>query len=206
MMQKKKTDVRYLTQLGLLAAIVLVMAFTPLGYLKTGGIEITFIMIPVAVGAIMLGPKAGGILGSLFGLTSFIQCFMGSALGVMLLGVDPVRTFILCFVPRVLTGVLAGLIFRAVQRVDKTGVAGYAVGCVSAAACNTLLFVSGFGLLFYQTALGMAGQGGVSVFGFLLTFISLNSILEIVACLVVGTAVCKALGRAFGKKKTATQA
>ena len=64
-----------LVQLGLLTAIVILMAFTPLGYLRTAGLEITFIMIPVIVGAILLGPGAGALLGGVFGLTSFVQCF-----------------------------------------------------------------------------------------------------------------------------------
>ena len=64
---KLKTDVRYLTELGLLTALVLIMAYTPLGYLKTPwGVEITFIVIPVAIGSILLGPSAGGFLGLVF--------------------------------------------------------------------------------------------------------------------------------------------
>lgn len=69
---KRKTNVRYLSELALLTALVLIMAYTPLGYLKTPwGVEITFIVIPVAVGSIILGPMAGGFLGLVFGLTSF---------------------------------------------------------------------------------------------------------------------------------------
>ena len=82
-MQNKKNKTRKLTQMALLTAIILLMAFTPLGYLRTGVVEITFIMIPVVVGAILMGPGAGAILGGVFGLTSFIQCFGMSALGPM---------------------------------------------------------------------------------------------------------------------------
>ena len=56
---------------GTLVAIILIMAFTPLGYIKTAGIEITLIVVPVAVGAVTLGPAAGAILGGVFGLASF---------------------------------------------------------------------------------------------------------------------------------------
>lgn len=71
--------IRYLSELALLTALVLIMAYTPLGYLKTPwGVEITFIVIPVAVGSIILGPMAGGFLGLVFGLTSFFQCFGAS--------------------------------------------------------------------------------------------------------------------------------
>ncbi len=50
-------------QLALLTAIELIMAFTPLGYLKIGPVSITFMAIPVAVGAIVLGPISGAFFG-----------------------------------------------------------------------------------------------------------------------------------------------
>lgn len=79
---RQKTDVRYLTELALLTALVLIMAYTPLGYLKTPwGVEVTFIVIPVAIGSVLLGPAAGGFLGLVFGLTSFFQCFGASRWG-----------------------------------------------------------------------------------------------------------------------------
>ena len=57
--------------LAILAAIMLVLAFTPLGYLKVGVVEISFMMVPVAVGAIVLGPLAGAILGGVLELQVF---------------------------------------------------------------------------------------------------------------------------------------
>lgn len=54
--------------LAILAAIMLILAFTPLGYLKVGVIEISFMMVPAAVGAIVLGPLAGLILGGVLAL------------------------------------------------------------------------------------------------------------------------------------------
>ena len=85
----KKKQIVYLTQLALLSAIVWLMAFTPIGYLRTAGLEITFILIPVIVGGIVLGPAAGTILGLQFGITSFIQCFGISFFGSTLLSINP---------------------------------------------------------------------------------------------------------------------
>ena len=66
--QTRLTDkTRRLVYMAILIAIILVMAFTPLGYLKTAGIEITFIQVPVIVGAILMGPAAGAILGGCSG-------------------------------------------------------------------------------------------------------------------------------------------
>ena len=178
-MQNKKNKTRKLTQMALLTAIILLMAFTPLGYLRTGVVEITFIMIPVVVGAILMGPCAGAILGGVFGLTSFIQCFGMSALGAMLLQVNWFFTFVVCFVPRVLMGWLAGLIFKALYKVDKTRLVSFAVASLSGAVLNTIFFVGSLGLLFYNTVLGMASESGISVLAFLLSFVTLNSVLEL---------------------------
>ena len=65
-MNKKKFSTKFLVEMALLVAIILIMAFTPLGYIKTAGIEITLIVVPVAVGAVTLGPAAGAILGGIW--------------------------------------------------------------------------------------------------------------------------------------------
>ena len=62
-MTKSKFSTKYLVEMALLVAIILLMAFTPIGYIKTAGLEITLIVIPVAVGAVTLGPAAGAIFG-----------------------------------------------------------------------------------------------------------------------------------------------
>lgn len=65
----------FMVELALMVAIIFIMAFTPLGYFQTMGLSITFLTVPVAVGAIILGPKGGAICGLAFGITSFMQCF-----------------------------------------------------------------------------------------------------------------------------------
>ena len=40
-MTQKKFSTKFLVEMALLVAIILIMAFTPLGYIKTVGIEIT---------------------------------------------------------------------------------------------------------------------------------------------------------------------
>ncbi len=81
-------------KVALLVAIIIVMSYTPLGYLKTLGVEISFLMVPVAIGAIMLGPAVGAFLGAVFGISSFLQCFGISQFGTMLLSINPIFTFI----------------------------------------------------------------------------------------------------------------
>ena len=96
-----------------MTAILLLMAYTPLGYLNIGPLAVTFNVIPVAVAAITLGPAGGAIVGSVFGLTSFLQCIgIGgtSAMGAVLFGINPVLAFIQRFIPRMLDGLLLGYI------------------------------------------------------------------------------------------------
>ena len=78
-MERKK--IVFLAEVAILAALILLMSFTPLGYLRLPGLSVSLLMIPVAIGAVVVGPAAGAILGCLFGLTSFAQCFMGDVLG-----------------------------------------------------------------------------------------------------------------------------
>ena len=67
----KRSSTLYMVELAMMIAIILLMSFTPLGYLRTPGLSITLLTIPVAVGAIILGPKGGAVCGFTFGATSF---------------------------------------------------------------------------------------------------------------------------------------
>lgn len=79
---KNRTNVRWLTQLALLVAILLVLNYTPLGYLQIGPLSASLLTVPVAIGAMTMNPMAGAILGGVFGATSFIQAVEGkSAMG-----------------------------------------------------------------------------------------------------------------------------
>jgi uncharacterized membrane protein len=66
-----------MVQLALFTAIILLMTFTPIGYIKIPGLglAITLLVVPVTVGAIVLGPVNGAFLGGVFGVTSFVQCW-----------------------------------------------------------------------------------------------------------------------------------
>ena len=114
-MKNNKFTTAQLTLLGLMIAILLVMSYTPLGYLNIGPLAISFNVIPVAISAILLGPVGGAVAGGVFGLTSFLQCIgVGgtSAMGVMLFSINPFLAFVQRFIPRLLDGICLGYIFR----------------------------------------------------------------------------------------------
>lgn len=185
-----------MVQMALFTAIILLMAFTPIGYIKTFGLEITLIVVPVTVGAIIMGPVSGAILGGVFGITSFIQCFGISPFGAVLLGINPVGTFILCMVPRILMGWFTGLIFVGLKKWDKTKTISYAVANLGGPLLNTVLFMTTLILLFYNTEYiqGIASSlGTTNIFAFVAAFVGVNGLVEAGVCFVVGTAISKTL-------------
>ena len=176
--------------IALLVAIVLVMAYTPLGYLRTLGLEISFLMIPVTIGAIVLGPLEGAILGLVFGLTSFATCFGSSTFGATLLAVNPVYTFIGCVVTRVLAGFVTGLIFKAIKKLKFS----YEIASLLGPVFNTLFFMGALVLFFYNTEFIQniaASLGAANPFTFVIAFVGLQGLVEAVACCVIAALVSK---------------
>ena len=120
--EMSRSRTTFMVKLALMVAIIFVMAFSPLGYLRTPGLTITFLTVPVAVGAIILGPTAGAICGGAFGLTSAIMALTGgSAFSAALLQINPFGLLFTLLVPRILEGWLCGLIFAALKKVSKNG-------------------------------------------------------------------------------------
>jgi uncharacterized membrane protein len=186
----KKSKTLKLAQLALLVAVVLVMAYTPLGYLRTLGLEISFLMIPVTIGAIVLGPVEGAILGLVFGLTSFATCFGSSPFGAALLAINPVFTFITCVVARVLAGYLAGVVFKVVKKLKYS----YEIACLAGPLLNTLFFMGCLVLFFYNTEFIQnlaVTLGTANPFAFVIAFVGLQGAVEAVACFVIATVISR---------------
>ena len=202
MRKNGKLNTTYMVEMALLIAIILIMAFTPIGYIKTFGLEITLIVVPVAVGAVVLGPAAGAILGGVFGLTSFIQCFGMSAFGAMLLSINPAGTFVVCCVTRLVMGWLTGLIAQGLKKVKALKGASVFIANLCCPLLNTLLFMTTLILFFYQTEFiqGLAKNMKVAnPFAFVIAFVGVNGLVEAAACFVVGSAITKALQHSVNK-------
>ena len=195
---KSKFNTSQLVLLGLMTAILLLMAYTPLGYLNIGPLAITMNMIPVAIAAITLGPVGGAVTGAVFGMTSFLQCIgVGgtSAMGAILFDINPVLAFIQRFVPRLLDGLLLGYIFRGVRKMSNTYVACTVTGFFSA-FLNTAFFMSLLVLLFGNTQYMQDLMGGKNVIAFICGFVGINAVCEIGFATVITGAVGAALYRA----------
>ena len=190
-------NVAYLVRLAVLTAILVLMSFTPLGYLNVGVVSITFNVLPVAVGAIVLGPSAGAFLGFVFGVTSYAQCFMGNAFGAALLQINPVLTGILCIIPRILEGWLSGLLFAAFKgKKEKAPAAAYPIAALSTALLNTLFFCGGLVLFFWNSDFIQSVAASfetTAVFPFLIALVGLNGVVEWVVCAVAGGVIARIL-------------
>lgn len=195
---KTKLTTSQITVLGLMAAVLLLMAYTPLGYLNIGPLAITFNVIPVAISAIVLGPIGGAVAGSIFGLTSFLQCIGvggSSAMGVMLFSINPVLAFIQRFVPRLLDGLLLGYIFRGMRKKTNIYVSCAVTGFFSA-FLNTVFFMAALVLLFGNTEYIQEMIGGRNVIVFICTFVGINAVCEMISSTVLTGAVGTALSQA----------
>lgn len=204
-MKKQLSHEKLITmaETALLSAVIIVMAFTPLGYLKTAGVEITFIMIPVVIGAATIGPSAGAFLGGVFGVTSFMQCFGMSPFGTTLMGINPVLTFIVCIVTRILAGFIAGLLFKAISKIGKEKL-GATVASLAGPLLNTFFFMLSIVLFFSKTdyIIGiMDALGAKNIIHFVALFVGVQGLIEAGVCFVVGTAVSLAVLRSLKRYK-----
>ena len=213
--QARKQKTLWLVETAMLSAIVILLSITPLGYLKTPLLEITFMMIPVAVASVAVGPMSGAIVGGVFGITSFLQCIgVGgySVFGGVLFSISPIFTIILCIPTRILAGLLPGCIAKAMSKIDKTKILSSIVASLSAALLNTLFFVSTFALLFgsqWQTVtsdletafeLALGTFGITSLFDLLVFIVGTNGIIEAIVTAIVGSAISIALIKALKRR------
>lgn len=188
-----------LVLLGMMTGILLLMAYTPLGYLNIGPLAISFNMIPVAITAIALGPVGGAIEGAVFGLTSFLQCIgVGgvSAMGAVLFQINPFLAFVQRFIPRLLDGLLLGYIFQFLRARNVSMHLSSAVTGFFAAFLNTLFFMSALVFLFGNTEYMQNLIGGRNIIAFVCAFVGVNAVVEMLAATVITSVVATALVKA----------
>ena len=213
-MKKQTQKTKTIALMGILTALLILMAFTPIGYLKVGAISISFLMIPVAIGAIALGPWAGAALGGVFGITSFVQCFGMDAFGTFLMDINPFFTFLMCVGARVLAGLCAGFVAKGfklladnLNKKQKPGsslavrCAGYSVTGLCAALLNTAFFMGTLILFFWNNTefIAKMNEWGIetsTLAKFFAAFVGTNALVEAIAAFFIIGAVASALYRA----------
>lgn len=194
-MNQKKLNVRTMTQLALLIAVEIAMKAIGLGSVPVGPLYMSFLTVPVAVGAIVLGPISGAILGGVFGIVSFKDALTGaSAMTSALLMISPIHTFILCIGTRVLMGACTGLIYLLIKKLLKENKLRYLLAALAAPLLNTLFFMGYIVLIFYNSDYiqGLVSLNGASnPIMFVLLLVGVQGLIEAIVCAAVGGAASR---------------
>lgn len=195
----KKT--RTLVQTALLIALITVLSLTPLGYIPIGAIRATTIHIPVIIGAILMGPKIGALLGGYFGLTSLlVNTFTPTPTSFVFTPFYSIGdiggnfwSLVICFVPRILIGVVAGFLFRWISKIDRSKIIACIVSGLLASMVNTTLVMGGIYFLFGESYAAVKQVDITALFSIIMTVVSVNGVLEAIVAAVLATAVSKPL-------------
>ncbi|NLP37411.1 MAG: ECF transporter S component [Firmicutes bacterium] len=159
----------FIAQFSILLAIEAIVCFTPLGSLPAlGPIVATLSHIPVIITAVLLGTKAGAGMGFFFGLFSFIVWTFMPPVPPIAFVFTPFYSLgqfqgnfwslVICFVPRILIGVVTGLTFQLLKQTKKRLLA-YGVSGILGSLTNTILVLGGIYFFFgrdYAAAIGSA--------------------------------------------------
>lgn len=209
-MRNKKT--LGLVQVALFTAIIFVLAMVPgLGYIPIGVVRATTIHIPVIIGSVIMGPKKGAVLGGMFGLTSLINntitptvtSFVFSPILAMeMMGVKgAVMSFVICFIPRILIGIVPYYVYGGIRKLMKNGknslVTALGAAGVAGSMTNTLLVMNLIYLLFgkeYAAAKEMAYE---ALYSAILVIIGTNGVPEA----IVAAVLVAAIGQVFIKSR-----
>ena len=190
--------VHQITRVAILVAIIFLLAFTPLGYLRVGPIAATTVQMPVIVGAVLMGPSVGAVLGFFFGMTAVISVLImpgAAAFATLAMTHSPFAYLLVCLGARILMGWLSGLLAAGLHRLSsrRFSLLGYGMTGLVGSAMNTVFYLGGLwalcaGVISQYYGIDLSGVGG-----FVMTAaVSLGAPEALVSCVVVA-AVCKAL-------------
>ena len=183
-------NTKTLTRVALLVAIELVMKMVGLGSVPVGPLYMSFLTLPIAVGAITMGPAVGALLGGVFGAVSFYDAITGaSAMTGALFQVSPLNTFILCVGMRVLMGLCCGLIFKGLQKLDKSRTWSYILSAMTAPALNTLFFMG------YIVQNLVSVKGAANPFMFVVLLVGVQGVAEFLVSGILGGIVARAVAK-----------
>ena len=199
-MYNSSKKIHRITLTALLVAIIFLLAFTPLGYLVIGPIAATTIQMPVVIGAVLMGPVTGLVLGAFFGLSAIVKVLTmpgADPFATMALTYSPLAYITVCMGSRILMGWLAGLLGAGLRKIPALGgkrsVIRYGIVGFGGSLMNTVFYL---GLLWLLAREVIATAYNVDVSGVgtivMTTAVTAGLPEAAVSCIVVG-AVCRAL-------------
>ncbi len=182
--------------LAALVAVLQVLAYT----IKLGPFNMSFVLVPVVIGGVLLGPATGGFLGGVFGAVVAIACVTGmDAGGFILFSANPFLCILLCLVKGIAAGYISALVYRLLSRKIKFNMLATMFSTVLAPVVNTGLFCIGMALFFYDTLVAWAGGSGVIYYMFT-GLIGINFVIELLLNIILCPIISEAILR-YSKKK-----
>lgn len=199
------TRTKTLTRLAILIAIILILNFTPfLGYIPLGFTRATIIHIPVIIGSIILGPKSGAFLGFVFGLTSLYTNTVSPTLtsftftpfysfGVASGNLWSLWSLVICFVPRILVGVVPHYVCKLAAKMKINNKIAYTLAGLFGSLTNTLLVMNMIYLFFGETYAAAKDVAASALYSAISSIIFINGIPEAIVAAILTVAVVSAL-------------
>ncbi len=206
-MKTKKHDTRWMVSVALMAAIVIVLANTPLGMIQLPVIKATTVHIPVILGAILLGPSAGAILGGVFGICSLVSNTMAPTLlsfafspFMSTTGIPGALKAIWISVGcRVLIGLVSGWLWKLLERMKVNQSISLLLTGFVGSMVNTVTVMGSIYFLFAQQYAQAREVGVTAVWGLIMGTVTAAGIPEAIAAAVLVIALGKVLIRVFRK-------
>lgn len=199
-MNQNMNKVHKITLTAMLVAIIFLLTFTPLGYLVVGPIAATTIQMPVIIGAALMGPVTGLVLGLFFGFSAIIKVLTmpgADPVATLVLTTAPLRYIAICVGSRALMGWLTGLLGRGLHKIHALGgkktVIRYGILGFVGSMLNTIFYLGFLGLIGNELVMNYYGVDASGLVKMITsTAMALGIPEAIVSCVIVG-AVCKAL-------------
>ena len=208
-MNRKKMDTRYMATLAMFCGILLVMGATGIGFIPLPVIKATTMHIPVILGAVLLGPAAGAVLGGVFGLCSIWA--NTTSPGLLAFAFSPfmtteglpgvLKSLWIALGCRILLGVIAGWLWKGMKRVLKQDYLALPVTAAIATICHTILVMSSIYLLLAQQYAQAKNVAITAVFGLVMGTVTASGIPEAIIAAVLVTVIGKALLHLMARTK-----
>ena len=208
-MNRKKMDTRYMATLAMFCGILLVMGATGIGFIPLPVIKATTMHIPVILGAILLGPAAGAVLGGVFGLCSIWA--NTTSPGLLAFAFSPfmtteglpgvLKSLWIALGCRILLGVIAGWLWRGLKKVLKQDYLALPVTAAVSTICHTILVMGSIYLLLAQQYAQAKNVAITAVFGLVMGTVTASGIPEAIIAAVLVTVIGKALLHLMARMK-----
>ncbi len=210
---KRKYNTQWMVGVALMAAIVILLASTPLGMIQLPIIKATTVHIPVIIGAILFGPLAGSILGGVFGICSLISnttapTLLSFAFSPFLstTGIPGALKAIWISVGcRILIGLISGWLWILLKKLKANDFVALPIVGFVGSMVNTVFVMGSIYLLFAQQYAQVQKVAITAVFGLVMATVGTSGVPEAIAAAVLVTAIGKALIKAIGRMRKPQQ-